>query len=61
MFYYTFWDLFVASPSGKLEGRWDLMDAQDLCLLEAPDVLWPEDFDPQRHAEVCHFLGDVES
>lgn len=37
------------------------MDAQDLCLLEAPDVLWPEDFDPQRHAEVCHFLGDVES
>ena len=32
------------------------MDAQDLCLLEAPDVLWPEDFDPQPHAEVCQFL-----
>lgn len=42
---------FLEYRDGDQGGR-----AQDLCLLEAPDVLWPEDFDPQRHAEVCHFF-----
>ena len=35
-------------------------NVQDLCLLEAPDVLWPEDFDPHRHAEVVILVGDVD-
>lgn len=34
-------------------------EEQDLCLLEAPDVLWPEDFDPQRHAEALVLLDSI--
>jgi len=34
-------------------------EEQDLCLLEAPDVLWPEDFDPQQHAEALVLLDSI--